>query len=199
MALFSKSAADAIDAAVAMQRSVVSFNDKHAYPAIAVGIGLHYGQLMLGTIGEMARLDGTVISDAVNLASRIEGLSKAYGAPIVVSKQILDAAGDNHGYEIRFLGRVQVKGKNEPVLIYEVLDGLPDKLLATKLEYRSRFEHALDVYYQQDFTTAIAMFTELNKDYPKDDAASFYLQKANENLLIAPSASGEFVDMMTTK
>ena len=91
-------------------------------PPIAVGVGLHRGSLMLGTIGEAERMDGTVIADAVNVASRVEGLTKYFGAPILVTESVYAALSDPSRYAMRYLGRVPVKGKLNEIGIYEVLD-----------------------------------------------------------------------------
>ena len=78
---------------------------------IAVGVGLHCGSLMLGTIGEHERMDGTVIADAVNVASRVEGLTKYFGARVIVTESVRAALADPDAYAMRFLGRVAVIGQ----------------------------------------------------------------------------------------
>ncbi len=89
MALFPNNVDDAVQGAIAMLEKLVEFNQMPqdaGFQKIRIGIGLHTGKLMLGTIGGQARMDGTVISDAVNLASRIEGLTKIYGTPLLISE-----------------------------------------------------------------------------------------------------------------
>jgi signal transduction histidine kinase/DNA-binding response OmpR family regulator len=98
MALFPESPVDAVEAALAMQVQLDEFNTHRAtegYPPIKIGIGLHTGSLILGTIGEEKRMEGTVISDAVNLASRLEGLTKWYGCTLIISEQTLKALGSH--------------------------------------------------------------------------------------------------------
>ena len=116
MALFSGSPLNCICAAVEMQETLKNYN-KHrllkGYVPLEIGIGIHTGKLMLGIIGEEERIDGTVISDAVNLSSRLEGLTKMYGAPIIVSGDTLLNVQNNSifSYNYRFIDKVKVKGK----------------------------------------------------------------------------------------
>ena len=92
MAIFPDTPEDAVKAAIGMLRELEAYNRKGKLKcALRIGVGLHTGTLMLGTIGDDARMDGTVISDTVNLASRLEGLTKRYGASLIVSEQTLQA------------------------------------------------------------------------------------------------------------
>ena len=134
-ALFPAAPRDAVDAAIAMQRRVVTYNEGRAragYTPIAIGIGLHRGELMLGTIGESLRFETTVISDAVNIAARMEGLTKAFGALILASGAVMDDT-DRDAYHSRRLGEVLVKGAVHSITVYEVCDADPHDLLEHKM------------------------------------------------------------------
>ena len=123
MALFPESVDDAITAAVAMQRELYRFNEarrESGESEISIGIGIHWGKMMLGTIGEAHRLETTVISDAVNTASRLEGLNKQLGSKILISGESLGLARPGT-YRCRCLGQVPVKGKDRPVEVMEIL------------------------------------------------------------------------------
>ncbi len=123
MALFPGPAQDAIDAALAVRAALVEYNHhrvKSGYPAIRVGVGVHRGPLMLGTIGENQRMDSTVISDTVNAASRLEGLTKKFGCDILISGETVEALGLDaaSGYKLEYLDEETVKGRKRPLKVY---------------------------------------------------------------------------------
>ncbi|MCW5738029.1 MAG: HAMP domain-containing protein [Enhydrobacter sp.] len=122
MALF-VDADDAVRAGVAMMAALELFNEDRrsaGLQPIAIGVGINTGLLMLGTIGEKDRMDGTVISDAVNLAARVESLTKDYGKPLLISEFTLQELADPEAYDIQPVNVVVVKGKTRPVGIYAV-------------------------------------------------------------------------------
>lgn len=123
MALFPDSPDDALEAALEMKQELDRHNQSRLernYEPIRIGIGIHTGVLMLGTIGEVERMDGTVISDAVNLASRIEGLTKEYGVDILLSDDSFRKIRNRIKYSFKELGKVSVKGKENLVGVYQV-------------------------------------------------------------------------------
>src|SRR5882724_7684875 len=134
MALFAN-ADDAVRAGLAMLGALDGFNeDRRAagLPPIAFGVGINTGLLMLGTIGEKHRMDGTVISDAVNLAARVESLTKEYGKPLLISEFTLQELADPGAYDIKPVDVVVVKGKTRPVAIYAVFQTNPPALRTAK-------------------------------------------------------------------
>jgi class 3 adenylate cyclase len=122
MALFEK-ADDGVRAGLAMLAILERFNATRlavgAEP-IVIGIGLNTGSLMMGTIGEQHRMDGTVISDAVNLAARLESLTKDYRVALLVSQFTVDRLDDPEAYALRPVDTVVVRGRTQPVAIFEV-------------------------------------------------------------------------------
>lgn len=130
MALFSDTANDAVDAGISMLNKLEEYNEERAhsgYPPVQIGIGINTGELMLGTIGARNRMEGTVISDAVNLASRIERLNRHYQTSLLISEHTLQALTEPEQYQIRFIDRVQVNGKSEWVALYEVSGSSADE------------------------------------------------------------------------
>jgi len=134
--------------------------------------------MMLGTIGDHRRLDGTVISDAVNTASRLEGLTKLYGGSIIISASIFYALQDPSQYFYRFLGLVQVKGKRSTVPIYEIFDDSEEgkKKQATKDD----FEKAMQQYFRKDFKEASSLFKQILEKNNADKAARLFFNRCEE-------------------
>ena len=180
MALFSGSADDAVKAGIAMLTQLTEYNQgrsKAGYIPIHIGIGINTGSLMLGTVGGPKRMDSTVISDAVNLASRIEGLTKNYGVSLLIGEHTFNALSDPNLYEIRHIDRVKVKGKSEPVSVYEVFDADPPSLREGKLITKSLFEEALQLYNQGLYRQAARFFQKCLRINPGDKVSEIYLQR----------------------
>lgn len=183
MALFPESASDAVQAAIAMQKQVALYNEQRQQQGevpISIGIGLHTGNLMLGTVGESERMDTTVIADAVNLASRLEGLTKLYGAGIVISEYTLSRLEGLQNCNSRFLDRVRVKGKTESLAVYEVYDealGLSNQL---KTQTQAIFEEGVKAYICRDFSRAQLIFEEVLVKNSEDQAALLYVKRCQQ-------------------
>lgn len=172
---------DAVNAGIAMLHRLTAYNQERQQAGdqpIRIGVGINTGSLMLGTVGSQHRMDGTVISNAVNVASRIEGLTKIYGASIVISERTLSRLKDQSAYNTRFLGKVQVKGKKEPVSVFEIYDGDPEKMIALKLKTKSDFEEGLNLYYAKEFAEAAVCFKQVLKTNPDDKTANLYLKRS---------------------
>ena len=177
MALFPGSPEDAARCAIDMHMRLCEYNAQRSVQGeapIRIGVGIHTGGIMLGTIGENERMDGTVISDAVNVASRMESLSKEFGVGVVASESILAGLADHGEYRTRYLGKVGVKGRREPISIFELYDGEPEEERARKDELKDPFEGALTAFYAQDYTRALAIFRDLSARFPEDEATQYY-------------------------
>jgi len=183
MALFPQTPDDAIQAAIEMQKQVSLFNierQQQGFPNIAIGVGLHTGSLMVGTIGEEQRMESTVIADAVNLASRLEGLTKVYGAGILVSEQTLSKLQEPEKYSHRFLGRVKVKGKTVAVAVFEIYEGDDDELKEFKRQTRKEFERGVELFEQEEFAEAQLLFEALWQQNEQDQPAKLYIERSQQ-------------------
>jgi two-component system sensor histidine kinase ChiS len=183
MALFPQTADDALQAAIAMLEQVAKFNQEkqaQGQEAIAIGVGLHTGTLMLGTIGESQRMESTVISDAVNLASRLESLTKLYGASILISEETWKNLQTPALYQCRFLGQVQVKGKKHPVGVVEIFDGDRPEIKQLKEETKIDFAEGLSLYEQKQFKSARKIFQDILNLNQADRSAQFYISQCEK-------------------
>ncbi len=183
MALFPTGADAALRAAIGLQEAVAALNRERAARAlgpIVVGVGLHRGSLMLGTIGEHERMDGTVIADAVNVSSRVEGLTKYFGARVMITDDVRGALADPGDYAMRYLGRIAVKGRQTGVGMYEVIDGDPAERLAAKHATAAAFDAAVNAFVAGTFDDAAARFAAVLAADGHDDAARYLEGRARE-------------------
>ncbi|MEG4573130.1 PAS domain S-box protein [Microcoleus sp. N3A4] len=178
MALFNGSADDAVKAGIAMLELLNEYNisrNRPDRPPLQIGIGINTGSLMLGTVGGQSRMDSTVISDAVNLASRVESLTKEYGVSMLITHNTFIQLNDI--YDFRLIDRVTVKGKSRMVTVYEVFAADPPELRQKKLETKTIFEQALVLYNSDRFVEATKLFSECLQINPSDKVAQIYMQR----------------------
>lgn len=182
MALFPGKPDDALKAAVAMRERLFEYNlhrRKSGYRPISSGIGVHAGGVMLGTLGEHERMDGSVISDTVNLASRLEGITRMYGSAILTSGKTLKALEDPAQFRCRFVDRVRVKGRRETILLFEVIDGELPEQRDRRLSYRPDFAAALRLYFSRDFRGAAEIIRRLYVENPGDKVLRIYRDRCD--------------------
>ncbi len=176
MALFPVSIDSALRAAIRIQRTLDSFNDAGLAPLgrrVQLGMGVHLGPMRLGTIGEDERFEATVISDAVNLASRLESLTKVFGVRAIVTENVVSGAQDT--YDVRHLGAVKVKGKAHSVGVFDLISADTEEQRELKLMTRARFEEAIHAFARADLTAAREAFEHVTEANPSDGAAWYYL------------------------
>ncbi|MBF0276393.1 MAG: DUF3365 domain-containing protein [SAR324 cluster bacterium] len=180
MALFGGNADDALEAAVSMLQKLDDYNhgrESAGYPPVNIRIGINSGALMLGTIGGEDRMEGTVISDAVNLASRIESLSKIYGTTILIGENTYQKLKDPKKFTLRWIDKVQVKGKQEKVAIWEVIDGESPEIRDQKKKSVQLFGEAIALYQESNFREAEKLFQEVLQLCPQDTVAQIYISR----------------------
>lgn len=179
MALFERPD-DAIAASLAMIDALAEFNAgrrARGLEPIFIGIGLNTGPLMLGTIGERDRMDCTVISDAVNLAARVEQLTKIYNISPLISQATYERLADRHAHAIRPIDIVTVKGKSRPVTIYEVFERAPPAEREAKERTRELLLSGVAALDAGDKAAARRCFDEALALVPDDPAATHLLKK----------------------
>jgi len=180
MALFEDEPDVALHAATEMLRLLDLFNisrEEAGLSPISIGIGINSGPTVLGTIGGHNRMEGTVIGDAVNIASRLEQLNKVYGTQLLISEQTYHALRHPEHFSIRKIDYVQVKGKSEAVYVYEVFDGDPFELRQLKAGNLRMFTEAWSLFEQGLYEQALAVFQICHSVNPQDRVVQIYLER----------------------
>jgi adenylate cyclase len=183
MAIFPRNAEDALLAAIEMQKEVQDLNRiravNHQTP-IQIGVGMHTGPLIMGITGDAHRMDATTISDTVNIASRLESLTKHYSVNIILSDSSLKQIGQKDGFHLRSLGLVQLKGKREAVEIHECFDSntSPDK--EKKLDTLAAFNQGVSFFLNKSFHEANLAFKKVVDTDPGDQTAKFFYRNTKK-------------------
>ncbi len=193
-----KHAEHALDSALAMQKKIKDIGPdfvKRGWPKLEMGVGLNCGMMNVGDMGSTFRRAYTVMGDAVNLASRLEGLTKEYGVGILVSENIVNAV---PGVVYRELDRVRVKGKLEPISIYEPV-GKKGDIGSQMLDEIDRFHRALDKYREQRWDEAEQALVKLAHADPHRKVYQVYIDRISTLRLKPPGANWDGVFTFTTK
>jgi adenylate cyclase len=168
-------------AALAMRRELRALNSKWQGEGIApfaTGTGINQGDVLGGNIGSQEKADPTVIGDAVNLASRLEALTRTYGVDILVGPSASDLIRDE--FHLRSVALVQVKGKNRPVEIFTLISAKDDPGDREFLERLGTYEDGCRKFRKRDFREAKILFSQFLEFYPEDALARMYLERARE-------------------
>ncbi len=179
-------AENAVRAALAIQEAMIALNQLHrseGIPLMEAGIGIHTGLVVAGNLGSQNRLNYTVIGDSVNLAARLEGLTRKYNTPNIVSEHCKTSA---PRFVYRELDLVQVAGKREPVRIFEVL-GEEAALTPAKQQELSLFAQALAAYRAQQWDQASSLFARLQESLPEAARQNSLFAVYLERLTILPT------------
>jgi adenylate cyclase len=190
----------AVQSALDMRRRLAEFNRvrrNSSQPQIRIGIGISSGEVVSGNIGSQKRMDYTVIGDGVNISSRLEGVTKEYGCDIILSEYTYKLCADR--VWAREIDRIRVKGRMEPMAIYELIGDRQQALDSTTLEFLDLYEVARRAYTDTDFYTAIRLFKDAHRMRPDDRVIAVYLERARGYLTAPPPRNWDGVYTMMTK
>lgn len=184
-------------AALEMQKAMCSLNDgwlAQGNPPLSLRIGIHSGRVVAGNVGSRERFNYTVMGDTVNLTYRLEKVNKFFGSRILLSEVTQRLAKGN--FLVRELDRIMVKGRMQPVTLYELLgyqpeDGPPPEL--------TLFTQGLEAYRQRDWQQAVERFQEVLRLNPQDGPARLYHERASQFLVTPPPATWPTVHTLEEK
>lgn len=170
----------AVEASLTLRRELESYNTQRRMrgdPPIEMGIGINTGGIIWGTIGSEVRMESAVIGDSVNLASRLQGLTRLYGVQILTSEHLLRQIPDLSRYGYREVDIVQVKGKTEAVAVYEFFDGDPEPVRSQKRKAVEPFMQGIVRYRANEWESAEALFARCIEVCPEDSVARMYIDR----------------------
>lgn len=189
----------ATQAAIHMHRAMERVNQtlvEHDLKPIAIGVGVNTGKVILGNIGSSQKLDYTVIGDAVNLGSRLEGLTKQYGVGVLISEFTQSQIGER--IPCALIDLVRVKGKLKPVKIYYPLADEADDEVQAGFELVAQCQRAFDFYHARQFEQAQSVFEHL-PDEPFATFKQIYVQRCEAYIESPPPVDWDGVFTLTTK
>src|SRR5436305_12955698 len=187
-------------AALGMRRELKQLNQtwrEQGRTGLGMGIGVNHGEVIVGNIGSHERMDPTVIDDAMNLASRLEGLTRTYGVDILVGASAAELLRDE--VYLRSVARVQVKGKTKPVDAFTIVCAHGEESDPEFLKWLETYEEALEKFRSRDFTEGKILFSRFLEFYPDDFLAKIYLNRALEYEQQPPDEAWNAVEVFQKK
>lgn len=165
------SAERAVTCGAKVLTTVASFNSEEGRPtdhAVQIGIGLHAGPVILGTIGGSDRMDSTVLGLTVNLAKRLEEVTRSLGVDMLITDQVAHQLPKGHRHQLRKLGEASLKGCSAPVSIIEVYDRDPPEVRHLKNRIEAVVEEGIELFKAGRFEAALSKFQVAQEIYPQD-------------------------------
>jgi adenylate cyclase len=187
-------------AALGMRRELRKLNEKwrgEGRMGLGMAIGINQGEVIVGNVGSQERMDPTVIGDAVNLASRLEALTRVYGLDILVGASAAELVRDE--VYLRSVARVQVKGKTKPVDVFTFVGERADKVDPELLNWLETYEEGLEKFRSREFTKGKILFSRFLEFYPDDYLAKMYLDRTLEYEQAPPDEAWEAVEVFQKK
>lgn len=205
MALFDAQGANADNAvagAVAMQRALWRFNDareQRGLSAVRTGIGINTGMVMLATLGGGRSLKCGVVGDPVNLAARVEGLTKRYGVDVMISESTHQRMRTPERFAMRRVGRVRVVGREQAITLYDVIDGAPEAQQDARRVTIADHERAVTAFFDAEFKLAREGFESCLARAPDDALPRYFLDRIDQLERDGTPAGWDGVETMTQK
>src|SRR5438128_6645493 len=187
-------------AALGMRRELRQLNQKwrdEGRMGLGMGIGINQGEVIVGNIGSQERMDPTVIGDSVNLASRLEGLTRIYGVDILVGATAAELVREE--FHLRSVARVQVKGKTKPVDVLTFVAARDEEVDPEFLKWLETYEEGLEKFRTRDFIEAKILFSRFLEFYPDDVLAKMYLARSLDYEQAPPDEAWEAVEVFEKK
>jgi adenylate cyclase len=193
-------AKNCVRAAVGMRSQLRQLNERwreEGRMGLGMGIGINQGEVLVGNIGSQERMDPTVIGDSVNLASRLEGLTRIYGVDILVGATAAELVRDE--FYLRSVARVQVKGKTKPVDVFTLIGARNEDVDLEFLKWLESYEEGSERFRARDFSQAKILFSRFLEFYPDDLLAKMYLDRALEYEQQPPDEAWEAIEVFKKK
>ena len=190
----------AVQAFLRMRESLQRLNSDwtaRGMPTLSMGCGINFGEVVFGNIGSARKKEITVIGDAVNVAARLEGLTKHYDRELLIGQAVADLVRES--YRLQFIDRVAVKGKSKALDLYSVVGEVNESRASAFEAYLESYVHAQTAYQQADFTGAAALFQQCAEHLPDDHVAAIYLQRCAEFIKNPPTGEWTGVHVATHK
>jgi hypothetical protein len=150
---------------------------------INVGIGINTGDLMLGIIGNQERMESSVIGSPVNIAARVEDLTKHYGVNVLITEETRSSLQHQERFSLRLVDEVLVKGKTKPVKVWEVCDIDSAETRLHKLVTQETFNQARSLYLKEEYQKAKKLFEDCIQEKIEDPVITFYLNECQKHAL----------------
>jgi adenylate cyclase len=193
-------AARAVRSALEMREAMIGLNKtwkEQKRHELKIGMGLNHGMAVVGNIGATQRREFTLIGDAVNLASRLEGITKQFKTDLIISESVHDLVRGE--FLSRTVGVIVAKGMTRPVKIYEVLEDLKKPQGQWPAEWVARYEQAIEAFFSRKFTEAQKLFKKCLSEREGDYCSGLYVKLCGEMIKHPPGKDWDGTQVMDSK